>query len=350
MLWIGALVALVGNPIFGALSDRSTSRFGRRRPYLLGGVACGLAALGLIAAADSVPLVLLGWCAAQLAYNATLAALVAILPDRIPQRQRGTVVGILGVCMPIGQIAGTYLVERLAERLAAALFLPGVIGLVGVTLLVWILPDEPRPASAHGTGSPPRAQLPRHRNFSLAWLSRLLFVTGSVCLQAYQPFLLLDALGRPAADLPRLVFRSTLVQTVTVVCCSVLAGRVSDRLGQRKSAAMLGAVVQGAGLWLIAVARSYPAFLWGVAVMSIGHGIYEGVNLALVTEVLPDRDRHAAKDLGLFNIANTLPQVIAPLAAPAILAASEGYTSLFLIAGAIPMLGAVLLVPLNRVR
>jgi hypothetical protein len=75
------------------------------------------------------------------------------------------------------------------------------------------------------------------------------------------------------------------------------------------------------------------------------------VNLALVTEVLPDREHHAAKDLGLLNITNTLPQVIAPLAAPVILAASQGdFTLLFLVAGAVPMVGAALLTPLKGVR
>ena len=83
----------------------------------------------------------------------------------------------------------------------------------------------------------------------------------------------------------------------------------------------------------------------------MGHGVYEGVDLALVTEVLPDRARHAAKDLGLLNITNTLPQVVAPLAAPAILALSRGdYTLLFLVAGTAPFLGAVLLSPLKSVR
>jgi hypothetical protein len=67
--------------------------------------------------------------------------------------------------------------------------------------------------------------------------------------------------------------------------------------------------------------------------------------------VLPDRSRHAAKDLGLLNVANALPQVVAPLAAPVILHASHGnYTLLFLIAGVLPVIGAALLVPLKRVR
>ena len=84
VLMAGALVALVSNPVFGALSDRTRSRFGRRRPWMVGGVLCGCAALAVIGLAPTINIVLLGWCLAQLAYNAALAALVAIIPDRIP--------------------------------------------------------------------------------------------------------------------------------------------------------------------------------------------------------------------------------------------------------------------------
>jgi MFS family permease len=114
---------------------------------------------------------------------------------------------------------------------------------------------------------------------------------------------------------------------------------------------MVGSTLQGIGLWVIGMAPSYTMLLLGAAVAGIGHGVYEGVNLALVTEVLPDRSQHAAKDLGLLNIANALPQVVAPLAAPVILDASHGnYTLLFLIAGLLPVIGAALLLPLKRAR
>jgi MFS family permease len=352
VLFAGAIVALIGNPIFGALSDRTRSRFGRRRPYLVGGALCGFAALALIGAAASLTFVLVGWCLAQLAYNAVLAAMVAIVPDQIPASRRGTVVGILGVCMPVGQIVGTFLVQQLAGNLTLALLVPGAIGLVGVLALAFVLPDRPPPVQAMAAVSGAATPSSRaHRDFSWAWLSRVLFVTGTVFLQAYQPFLLIDALGFDPAQVPRLIFRSTLVQAAMMVVFSLIAGRLSDRTGRRKSIAMAGSALQGLGLWLIAAAHSYTAFLFGVALTGMGHGVYEGVNLALVTEVLPDRDRHAAKDLGLLNITNTLPQVIAPLAAPAILAFSGGdYTLLFLVAGAVPLMGAALLSPLKSVR
>jgi MFS family permease len=357
VLMAGAIVALISNPVFGALSDRTRSRFGRRRPWLVGGVLCGCAALAVIGLAPTINIVLLGWCIAQLAYNAVLASMVAIIPDRIPPLQRGTVVGILGICMPIGQITGTYLVQQLSLNITLALVIPGAIGVVGVLVLAFVLPEESQrqePCAHAEPAQPAAVQTPRtrgRRDFSWAWLSRVLFTTGSCFLQAYQPFFLLDELKLSPADVPRLIFRSTLVQAAMVVVWSLISGRLSDRTGLRKPFVMAGSTLQGLGLWLIACSHTYTMLLLGVALVGMGHGVYEGVDLALVTEVLPDRDRHAAKDLGLLNIANTLPQVIAPLAAPAILQVSHGdYTLLFGVAGAVAVLGSVFLVPLKNVR
>ncbi|HWM66381.1 MAG TPA: MFS transporter [Steroidobacteraceae bacterium] len=359
VLMAGAIVALVSNPIFGALSDSTRSRFGRRRPWLVGGVLCGCASLAVIGLAPTVDRVLFGWCAAQLSFNAVLAAMVAIIPDRIPPAQRGTVVGILGVCMPVGQITGTFLVQQLAINMTLALVVPGIIGVVGVLGLAFVLRREPiavallgQPAAVELPGDRAAPTGPRgHRDFSWTWLSRVFFTTGSCFLQAYQPFFLLDALHFSAADVPRLIFRSTLVQAAMVVIWSLISGRLSDRTGLRKPFVMAGSTIQGLGLWLIACSHSYGMLLFGVGLVGMGHGVYEGVDLALVTDVLPDRARHAAKDLGLLNIANTLPQVIAPLAAPAILQASRGdYTLLFAVAGAVAIVGSLFLLPLKNVR
>ena len=351
VLFTGAVAALISNPLFGALSDHTHSRFGRRRPYLVGGALCGFGALGLIGIAPTVTLICVGWCLAQLAYNAVLAAMVAIVPDQISTSQRGTVVGILGVCMPVGQIVGTFLVQLLSTDLTLALLVPGLLGVAGVLALAWVLPDAPLAREEPASAQAPAVEPLSRRDFYWAWLSRVFFVMGSIFLQAYQPLLLIDGMGFEATQGPKLIFRSTLVQAIMMVAWSLIAGRLSDRIGRRKPIAMAGSVIQGLGLWLIAMAPSYTLFLCGVALLGVGHGVYEGVNLALVTEVLPDREHHAAKDLGLLNITNTLPQVIAPLAAPVILAMSQGnFTLLFLVAGAVPIVGAALLLPLKSVR
>lgn len=142
VLGIGAIFALIGNPLFGRLSDRTTSRFGMRRPWLIGGMLGGAAALWLIAWAPTIPMVLLGWCLAQLAFNAVLAAIVAVLPDQVPLEQRGTVAGVLGICMPIGQVGGTFLVQFVSTSTLLMFMIPAAIGTTAVLLLVLVLPDR----------------------------------------------------------------------------------------------------------------------------------------------------------------------------------------------------------------
>ncbi len=109
VLGAGALFALVGNPLFGWFSDRTTSSLGMRRPWLVGGALAGFVSLWIVAQAPSMGWLLLGWCLAQLSFNAVLAPLAALLPDHISQERRGTVAGIISICTPLGQIGGTYL-------------------------------------------------------------------------------------------------------------------------------------------------------------------------------------------------------------------------------------------------
>src|SRR4029450_5155194 len=105
---IGALLAMVGNPFFGKLSDRTTSPLGMRRPWMVIGLVGGSLGILMVALAPNIPVVV-GWCIAQLLFNALLAALVAVLPDQVAPAQRGLVSGFLGVCVPIASVSGTFL-------------------------------------------------------------------------------------------------------------------------------------------------------------------------------------------------------------------------------------------------
>jgi MFS family permease len=353
VLSVGAFFALASNPFFGRLSDRTTSRFGMRRPWLIGGVIGGAAALLIVARAETVAVVLIGWCLAQLSFNAVLAALVAILPDQVPVEQRGTVAGVLGTCMPLGQLAGTFVVQSVSASTLAIFMVPALIGAAAILLLAFTLTDRRLDAAQRPVREmrwywvSPR----RHPDFAWAWLSRFLVVLGTAFLTTYQPFYLTDKLGLPVGEVPSLIFRSMLVQASMVVALSVIGGRLSDALQRRKAFVVSGALVYALGLWIVALADSYAMFLAGMAATGIGHGLYFAVDLALVTEVLPDRVRDAAKDLGILNITNALPQSLAPALAPAILALSGGdYAWLFLVAGTIALAGSLAILPLKSVR
>jgi MFS family permease len=353
VLSVGAFFALASNPFFGRLSDRTTSRFGMRRPWLIGGVAGGAIALLIVARADSIAIVLIGWCLAQLSFNAVLAALVAVLPDQVPAEQRGTVAGVLGTCMPLGQLAGTFIVQGVPESMLAMFMVPALIGAAVILLLALTLVDRrlDRTQPVRATVSLYWVSPRRHPDFAWAWLSRFLVVLGTAFLTTYQPFYLTEKLGLPESAVRGLIFSSMLVQASMVVALSLIGGRLSDALQRRKAFVLVGAVVYALGLWSVALADSYAMFLVGMAATGIGHGLYFSVDLALLTEVLPDRERDAAKDLGILNITNALPQSVAPLLGPAILAVGGGdYAWLFLVAGAIALGGALAILPLKSVR
>jgi MFS family permease len=110
---------MVGNPFFGRMSDRTTSPLGMRRPWMVTGLARGSLGVLIVALAPSIPVVLAGWCIAQLFFNALLATMVAVLPDQVPSAQRGQVAGILGVCLPIASVCGTFLVKLFTGNLLA---------------------------------------------------------------------------------------------------------------------------------------------------------------------------------------------------------------------------------------
>src|SRR6478609_6511085 len=128
IMGVGALFALIANPLAGRLSDRTTSRFGMRRPWILGGSIVGVGAFLLVGVATSIWVVLIGWCLAQAALNAVLAAANATLPDQVPAGDRGKVSGIVGVTTPLAILAGSFLINFIGDDLLRFL-VPGLLAL-----------------------------------------------------------------------------------------------------------------------------------------------------------------------------------------------------------------------------
>jgi len=346
----GALVAMFGNPLFGHLSDRTTSRFGMRRPWLIFGSVAGAGGLATIACATSIWQVLLGWCATQLAYNAALAALMAILPDQVPERQRGLVSGAAGMGLPIGMVGGTFLVWALAESTLASFLVPGAIAIATTVCLAWVLPDrklehvalptqkrEHFKLGAAASRAPSRGFISdplQYPDFVWAWTSRFLLFMGIACLLTYQGFYLIRQLGVSATDVPRLIFVSALVQCAALTAASLIGGSSSDAFGRRKIFLFVAALIYALALIVIAAAPSFAWFLFGRLLTGVGEGMYSGAGNALVADVLPERERGAGRNLGIFNMSAALPQMLAPAIAPAILLAAGGSYSVLFVAGA----------------
>ena len=92
------------------------------------GLLGGSAGIVVVAVAHSIGVVLLGWCIAQVFFNALLAVLIAVLPDQVPVSQRGRVAGVLGICLPIASVSGTYVVQLFTGNTLAMFLAPCAIG------------------------------------------------------------------------------------------------------------------------------------------------------------------------------------------------------------------------------
>jgi MFS family permease len=352
---IASLLAMVGNPFFGKLSDRTSSRLGMRRPWMIIGLVGGSLGVLMVAVAPNIPIVLVGWCTAQLFFNALLAALIAVLPDQVPAGQRGLVSGALGSCVPIASVTGTYVVQLFTGNQLAMFLAPCAIGGLLILPFVLTLKDRQldktiRPAWSLRELAGTFYVNPRNSpDFAWAFASRFLLILAYAFLVTFQAYYLLEKIGSTETEVPQQIFLATLVQSVFVVAASLTGGRLSDRIGRRKVFVLTASIVYGLALFVVAAATSFNGFLVGMAIGGLGFGMYVAVDLALVADVLPNQDN--AKNLGVFNIASALPFSIAPAIAPAILALGGGnYGVLYAVGGVSAVLGAVAILPVRGVR
>jgi MFS family permease len=353
---IGAVVAMVGNPFFGRLSDRTASRLGMRRPWMVIGLVGGSLGILIVALAPNIPVVLVGWCIAQLFFNALLAAQVAVLPDQVPTAQRGLVSGVLGVCLPIASVSGTFLVKLFDGDQLAMFLAPCAIGGLFILLFAMTLNDrrldkaDRPPWSLTQFASTFYVKPWTSPDFACVFSSRFMFVLAYAFLTTYQAYYLLQKIGSATADVPQQIFLGTLTQAGVVIAVSLISGRLSDRTGRRKIFVLTAAIVYGLALFVVAVASNFSGFLVGMAISGLGFGMYVAVDLALVADVLPDEE-NVAKDLGVFNIAGALPFAIAPAIAPVILVIGSGsYGVLYAVAGVCALIGAGAIVPVKGAR
>ncbi|MDQ1130164.1 MFS transporter [Microbacterium sp. SORGH_AS_0888] len=359
VLGIGALFALVANPLVGRLSDRTTSRWGMRRPWMLGGVLVGLGSFVLIGAATSVWVVLVAWCLAQASMNAVLAAANATIPDQVPVGGRGRVSGVVGIMTPLGVLGGSFLTNLIADDFLR-FFVPAVIAVVLVVLFCLILRDRrlaEKPAQRFTVGQflgsfvfNPAA----HPDFGWTWLTKFLVMFGYAGIATYLPYYLTERFQLDEKGATGIILLANVASMVAMMISSPLGGWLSDKIGKRRPFVALAGLIMVVGLVLLAFAPSLPVLIIAQAIIGLGAGSFLSVDLALATEVLPNPD-DTAKDLGVLNIANALPQSIAPAIAPGIIAlgattALGGYTVYYLFGALVALAGAVFVYRIKGVK
>ncbi|MEV7326748.1 MFS transporter [Micromonospora sp. NPDC093244] len=354
---LGALAAVLANPLAGALSDRTCLRiggreFGRRHVWTAGGAVIGAAALVLLAQQHTILGVALGWVAAQVCFNAMLASLTAAIPDRVPVTQRGGVSGWVGIPQALGLVLGAVLVTAVVTGNAAGYLAIAVAILLLSLPFALFTPDEPLPRT-HRPALRVRVLLTsmwisprRHPDFAWAWITRFLVQLGNALGTLYLLYFLTDGVRYPDPEGGLLVL--ILLYTLGMMLTAVVAGRLSDRSGRRKVYVITSGLIMAVAALLLAIAPVWPMAIVAALLLGAGYGVYLSVDAALITQVLP-RATDRAKDLGVINIANSAPQVLGPALSAPLVVHLGGYPTLYAVTAVVTLLGSALVVKIRSV-
>ncbi|MBT2498816.1 MFS transporter [Agromyces sp. ISL-38] len=346
---IASLFVIVAYPLTGALSDRTTSRFGRRRPWIAIGAL--VFAFSLVALGFQTELWTIGaaWVAATVGFCIMTAALTATISDQVPVGQRGFVSGWMSAPQAVGIIVGLVIVTELVPGTAAG------YAVLAVVLLVLVVPflrrhDQPLAAverarmSARGILASLWISPRQYPDFGWTLLSRVLVSIGNALGTSLLLYFLMFGLGDANAESDLIIL--TLIYMVFVILASLTLGRLSDRLGRRRVFVFVAAGLQGVAALLLAILPDLTIAMIAAGLLGLGYGCFLSVDQALATQVLPD-PASRGKDLGIMNIASAVPQSIGPLLGAFAVLATGTFTLVFVL-GAVFAFGGALAV--SRVR
>ncbi|WP_454809350.1 MFS transporter [Paenarthrobacter nitroguajacolicus] len=348
----GSVASMLATIIFGALSDRTRSRFGRRNPWIAsGGVLLGIAATAMSFTSDFGLLVAL-WVVFQVGLAVVLAPLFAVLPERVSPGNLGKASTIIGLGTLLAQSAGAVVGGAFVTMPREGLrWLPW---LIAVAMMVFVLfsrekDNRKAPREPLSVGSLLRSFAPpKDRDFLLALGGRFLLLLSFMMIVLYQLFVLTDYIGLELADAGGVIGTGGLIMAASAGVATIISGPLSDKMGRRKPIVIAASLVFAAAELPLVFTSDLTAFYLFLGVGGFAYGMYIAVDQALLAQVLPDAENQG-KDMGILNIANTGPQILAPIVA-GVIVSTAGFQLVFIIAVVLAIVAGLALVPIRRVK
>ncbi len=354
----GLVVATIVQPLAGGLSDRSRSRWGRRRPYILGGTMFDLLFLAMIALSGSYWFLFVAYCLLQTSSNVAHGPYQGLIPDLIPANKKGIASGVKNLVELIALVLGSAIIGSLlgSDQVDAALLVMGAVLLATMLITLLVVKEEPATSDASDAAVPPLTlagvvtELRRNSVFAWFILSRFLILAGLAAVRTFAQNYIQDVLhaDNPAALAGQLM--TVLGISVLVVCLP--AGYLADRFG-RKRLNVLSALIGAVGTALMLGIGSYTHLVIFGSIVGVAVGIFMSANWALAMDLIPAKE--AALFLGLTNLATAGSGAVAGLLGPLIdsinrAAPGQGYSLLFAVSALAWLLGGVILIrlPIKR--
>lgn len=353
---IGAVVGLIAGPTAGALSDRTRTRIGRRRPWFIGGVLVLALGSTIVALAPSIPLMVIGWVIVSLGGAGGAAAITPIVAERVPESQRGTAGAIIGVATQLAGVLGYTLGGSLTGSVLMIFLVPVIALAVLGGLFLFLLPEpiiELPPQTIADTFRQLLFDPRKYRDFSILWVGKLLMQVGLAFLSTYQLYFLLDRLGFTAEEAGAKLALVGGIGILVTMTFAVVSGMLSDRLRRRRIFVLISGVLAAIGMSLMAFTDGFGLFFAAVLFILGAAGMFGSVDVALASDLVPHR-AEAGKWMTTYNMAATLSTAIAPLLGAALLmlgsATSTNYAALFLAGAGFSLAAGILTMFIKGVR
>lgn len=364
----GLAVATIVQPMMGALSDRSTLRWGRRRPFILLGTFLDLVFLTAVGLAGNYWLLFLAILFLQFSTNTAHGALQGLIPDLVPQEQRGRAVGVKQFLEILGLIITSLVTARLLQEgqvwPALGVIMAALVVAVILTLF-WVKeeplaepPKEPIRSTVLGTF---RVDVKRHDDYLWLLAARVFTLVGLSLVTTYALYFLQDVVRLPNA----VTATGDLLATVSVLILllSYPTGYLSDRLGRKPLNLISGPIGAFGCLLLLSVTGGVVFQLGGLRVTDIlayasliglSVGIFLSANWTWATDLVPREE--SGKYLGLSNLANAGCGVLTGFIGGPIIdlfnaqKPGQGYTLAFLLAATCFLVGTLLLFKVRETK
>ena len=351
---IGMIVAAIANVIFGALSDRTRSRHGKRTPWIIAGSIVSAICFWLITITTSIPMLLVIWGVYQAALNAVVGPLLAILSDLVPKKYKGTIASFYGIANSVANPLGTIVASQFLTRINMGIWTMIIIQLVLGLICVLIIHE---PGNQNEEVKPLKgAQLleafmfPIHgelRDFYLSLFGKLMIVAAHYIIVGYQLYIFTDYMRLNSAKAASSLSVMSTILMITGMIFAAVSGPIADKIGSIKKMMVVASVGFGIGV-LIPFFDPQPWTMFAYAVIGGScYGIYNSIDQALNVSVLPSKEA-AAKDLGILNLANTIGQILGPIVA-SIVITRIGYHLIFVAAFIMCVIGGVLFQMIRKV-
>jgi len=348
---VAALLAAIG---FGMVSDLTRSRFGARSPWIVIGGVLASCALLTLSVTDNFALLLLAWLAFQISLNAIISPLKAMLADRVPVARLGRTSSIYGAATLVGFATGAVIGAQFLDRpnvglrcFAAIVLVLPLVSVVVARELANLTDQRVRiDASTMLLALRPPRHVP---DFYWALAGRFGVMLGSSMITTFQLYILTDYAELSLAEAGRIVGIGAVVTLGSSIVGSLISGVLSDRIMRRKVPVVVASVIIATAMVFPLLVPEAWAMLVFAALSGLGMGVYYSVDIALMTEVLPNR-HWRSRDLGILNISNAGGQSLAPGISSLVIAAGLGFAPVFAVAMAVTFIGGLSTLMIRAVK